>query len=224
MHIFSDHKRLLCVYAFLCLLFVLTAQDSLPETSTKVTDESSISLTTNTEATNNSQMDPKSSGIGALVRVVLVLALVCIAIYGIVYLIKKSTRINASDDPYLKNLALLPLGPSKSIQIISAGSQAFVVGVTDHSISLISELTDRELIDAMILTADKSIGIGGGSFASILAKFMPSFTTSGTKNSGNSADTQSNSTIQDSLSASDTAEFLRSQRERLRNSGEGKNL
>lgn len=217
MHFFSCNKRFLCVYAFLFIFFALAAQE--PPVAT---DESRISLTTPIATTNDNSLEESPfSGIGALVRVVVVLALVCIAIYGIVYLIKKSTRINASNDPYLKNLALLPLGPSKSIQIIAAGSQAFVVGVTDHSISLITELSDKELIDAMILTADKTMGPGQGSFASILSKFVPGLLPQHKQNTESSMEKNVNTPIQDSLSASDTAEFLRSQRERLRNSGEG---
>lgn len=221
MHIFSNYKRFVCVFTLLYVVLLLSAQDS----PNRITEESAISLTTDTVVSNETSPETsKASGIGALIRVVVVLALVCVAIYGIIYVLKKSTRINASDDPYLKNLALLPLGPSKSIQIISAGSQAFVIGVTDHGISLISELSDKELIDAMILTADKNSGPGQGSFSSILSKFLPTVSPQTKVKSEINSENNLNPSIQESLSASDTAAFLRSQRERLRNSGEDTKL
>ena len=59
-----------------------------------------------------------------------------------------------------KSVANLSLGQNRSAQILSVGSRAFLVGITDRSVNLIAELDDRELIDAMNLAADKTSSAG----------------------------------------------------------------
>ena len=89
-----------------------------------VQSESSIVL--EQEATDSpAAYQSSNNGAGALVRVVLVLLLVCAGLWGIMNLLKKSTRFNAADDPYLKVLASLPLSATQSVRVVSVGDRAF---------------------------------------------------------------------------------------------------
>ncbi|MDR1470687.1 MAG: flagellar biosynthetic protein FliO [Spirochaetaceae bacterium] len=89
----------------------------------------------------------------ALLRVILVLGLVAIAIYGLVFFLKKQSGARIRDDPYLKVLARTAVTPKAAAVVISVGDKAWLAGVTDEQVSLITEITDKEVVDAMLLDA-----------------------------------------------------------------------
>ena len=94
---------------------------------------------------------PVTSPLG-IFRVVLTLAVVAAAIYGVVFLLKKASRGGrVSQDPFLKVLAAVPIGTNRSVHVVTLGSQAWLVGAAEHGVNLISEITDKETLDAMIL-------------------------------------------------------------------------
>ncbi|MCL2810128.1 MAG: flagellar biosynthetic protein FliO [Treponema sp.] len=103
--------------------------------------------------------DDSASGTGmqsgvsawAIIRMILVLAIVAAAIYGIVFLFKKATRQTSSNDPFLKVLANTHLGANRYAQIVAVGSKAWLVGSSEGGVNLISEIEDKEIIDAMLL-------------------------------------------------------------------------
>ena len=137
----------------------------------------------------------ETSTVWLFVRMILVLVLVIACIYGIVWLLKKSMRPGAENDPYLKKTASITLSPGKTVQIVTLQDKAYLLGVSDSSITLISEIEDKELVDAMNLNTP----VGGNSkkpadFASLLASLTGS--------------------------AKRTERFLRSKRENLQNGGE----
>jgi flagellar protein FliO/FliZ len=209
-------RALLCI-TLLCAGFYISAQEaSVTQTPTPAVDETTVFLDTPAQTiADGANKASSANSIWILLRVVLVLAIVCAGIYGVVYLLKRTTKINAGNDPYLKNIASLALSPNKSVRVISVGSQAFIIGVTDQAISLIAELTDRELIDAMNLESDKNSSVPVGSFASVLTSFLPKAirpAVVGTKEE----DSETLSTG-DSASALATSDFLKKQRERIKN-------
>lgn len=218
MVIFSRKKTFLVVFCLFCLIPILFSQQAeKPQTSIPATDETTILLDTPTA--NDSNVIPSvssSANIWTLIRIVLILLIVCAGIYGTVYILKKSTKTNVANDPYLKNIATLMLSTNKSVRIISIGSQAFLVGVTDQAISLISEIEDKELIDAMNFEADRNATVPSGNFVSILTSLLP-------KKIRPIIQTPKKTTVtnktQESTSALATSDFLRKQRERIQNGG-----
>ena len=215
MILFSKKNTVTGILCFFLAIAPFFAQESMPEGQPPVpVDESTVFIDTAAEALETGiNKDSSASGFWILLRVVLVLALVCAGIYTVVYILKKSTKINAGNDPYLKNVALLPLSPNKSVRIITAGSQAFVIGVTEQAITLISEITDRELIDAMNLESDKSSSVPIGSFASVISSFLPKKVRE-TLVPEHKTDVPVSSG-EESTSALATTDFLKKQRERL---------
>lgn len=184
-----------------------------------VQSESSIVLEQE-ETDSPAAYQSSNNGAGALVRVVLVLLLVCAGLWGIMNLLKKSTRFNAADDPYLKVLASLPLSATQSVRVVSVGDRAFLIGLADHSCTLLTEITDRELIDSMLLESSRTGGAAAAAgFSSLIAKFLPLSQFTGEKKNTQTERPAKDDYLSDS--AADTADFLRRQRERLRNSGEG---
>ena len=104
-----------------------------------------------------------SSTVSMLVQLVISLAAVCALIYGVLYFIRRSKQFTAADDPFLKNVASLPIAPNKTLYIVTLIDTAYLIGASDASLSLIAEITDKELIDAMNLQ----------SFSSLLETFFP---------------------------------------------------
>jgi len=148
----------------------------------------------NSADASSSSLSSNASTVWLFARMILVLVLVIACIYGIVWLLKKSLRPGAENDPYLKKTASITLAPGKTVQIVTLQDKAYLLGVSDSSITLISEIEDKELIDAMNLNAP----VGGNGkkpadFASLLASLTGS--------------------------AKRTERFLRSKREDLNNGG-----
>ena len=108
---------------------------------------------------------PAPASVLSILRVLLTLVVVAAAIYGLVFLVKKFSRGGAAQDPFLKVLASARLGVNRSAHIVSVGSQAWLVGAAENGVNLISEIGDKEILDAMILedsrrTAEAQTGGG----------------------------------------------------------------
>jgi flagellar protein FliO/FliZ len=82
---------------------------------------------------------------------VLVLALAALAIYGVVYFIKRLARPQEIRDPHLKVLARIPLGSDSFAAVLSLGARAWLVGGGSGGINLISEVDDAESLETMLL-------------------------------------------------------------------------
>lgn len=119
-----------------------------------------------------SQRASGGSSVAMLFQLIIALAVVCALIYGVLYFIRRSKRFTAADDPFLKNVASLPLSPNKTLYVITLIDKAYLIGAADASLSLIAEITDKELIDAMNLHAAQTAG-PKQSFNSFLHTFFP---------------------------------------------------
>lgn len=172
-------------YALLCVLFLHFAaysqengvvsdiSENTPVTSAvqNSLDESSISLTSQNDAL---QQTSSVSTFKLFARMILVLAAVVACIYAVLWLFKRSMRTQESDDPFLRLVSSVPLGTGKSAQIITLVDRAYIVGVSESSVNLIAEVSDKELIDAMNLYSDEHKNVKKPrSFADILDIFMP---------------------------------------------------
>ena len=94
---------------------------------------------------------PAPASAFSIVRVILTLAVVAAAIYGIVFFIKRMSRPGTAQDPFLKILASTPLGANRSAHIVSVGSKAWLVGTSESSVNLIAEVDEKDVLDAMFL-------------------------------------------------------------------------
>lgn len=110
--------------------------------------------------------------IWSLLKVVLVLALAAAAVYGLVGLLKRGKAASAPEDAYLKVLARTPLSMKAQAAVISVGSRAWLVGVSDAGVSAIAEIDDRETLDKMLLAYSEKTASASAplSFAGILRR------------------------------------------------------
>lgn len=214
---FSIRSKTFAATVACMLLFVATIVSQETTVNTVGTEESAIVLDDSATVVPQEDFSNESpNNIWVLVRIVAVLLLVCAGIYGVVYLLKKSTGVNAASDPYLRVVSQLLLAPGKSIQVVTIGSQAFIVGVSENGIQYLTELSDKDLIDAMNFEADRNNNEPITSFSSIFSRFFPG----GSARASKSAEpTPSDTKDSNPLSAAGTADFIKRQRERLQNAG-----
>lgn len=126
------------------------------------------------ESQSNSTVANTGSSILPFINMILVLVAVIACIYGIVWLLRKSIRPGAEKDPYLKKTASITLAPGKTVQIVTLQDKAYLLGVSDSSITLISEINDKEFVDTMNLNTPMTGGKRPADFASILASLTGS--------------------------------------------------
>lgn len=151
-----------------------------PSGTTQSVDETTLKL--NDVSAGNTERSSIGASVWLFLRMILMLALVIVAIYAIMRFMKKSAKPAANDDPFLRFVSSVQLSPGKSVQVVTLLDHAYIIGVTDHSVNLIGEVTDKELVDSMNLYADKQQKTQKPrNFNDILSIFMPN----GPKENGN---------------------------------------
>jgi flagellar protein FliO/FliZ len=107
------------------------------------------------QSENAAASTAQGAGPLAVLRVVLVLALVATAIYGVTIFLKRIKTAPSQRDPFLKVLARTPVSAKTFAAGIGVGGKAYLVGVSDAAVSLIAEVTDKETVDAMFLDSSR---------------------------------------------------------------------
>jgi flagellar protein FliO/FliZ len=87
----------------------------------------------------------------SIVRMLLTLALAAVAVYGVVFFVKKGSRRNYLKDPFLRILASAHLGFNRYAHIVAVGSKAWLLGSSDGGVNLIGEIEDKDILNAMLL-------------------------------------------------------------------------
>lgn len=206
-------SKKLCAAALLLALIVAgagaqTQSESISE-STEIqspaspsVDESALLLNP-AGAAEAGRQSSAPSGIWLFVRMVFVLAVVVVCIYAVIRLMRHSMKTGDDSGPFLRKISSVSVAPGKSVQIVTLLDRAYLIGVSDAAVSLIGEVTDKELVDSMNLYADREQNAKRPrSFADILEIFMPG----GPRAKG--------SVFEDSVRR--TSDLLEKQRSRLR--------
>ena len=164
------------VAAFILAAFVfpVNAQETRPLSSVQSAevDETSLVLQeSGTEAAAETSVRSGSS-VWAVVRTIIALAVVAVAIYGVVFLLKKLARPPEAKSVHLKVLASQHLGSNRFVHVVAVGSKAWLVGASDGGVGLIAEIDDREAVDAMQLDDSRAAGASSASWTLDFNSFM----------------------------------------------------
>jgi flagellar protein FliO/FliZ len=115
-----------------------------------------------------------SSG-GSLVRTIVGLAVVIGVIYGLYWILKqvKASREEKASGTGLTALATLPLGAQRSLQLVRAGRELHLVGVSEHGVTPVRTYSEDEAEAAGLLDLEPEDGGegrngGGGVVASVI--------------------------------------------------------
>ncbi len=169
----------LCFVALSFSFLVAQESSSVPNEENQVIententfDESSVILSAPQE---NQAENRGSSTFSLLVRMIVVLIIVVACIYFVFRFMKKNMSTPENDDIFMRIVSSVNISPTKSVQIVTLTDKyAFMIGVSDDSVNLISQIDDTELIQAMNLYSDKQKKTNKPkNFADILDIFMP---------------------------------------------------
>jgi flagellar protein FliO/FliZ len=94
-----------------------------------------------------------SAGGGSIVRTIVGLAIVIGVIYGLYWILKqvKSSREEKASGQGLSALATLPLGPQRSLQLVRAGRELHLVGVSERGVTPVRTYSEDEAEAAGLL-------------------------------------------------------------------------
>jgi flagellar protein FliO/FliZ len=97
-----------------------------------------------------------SSAGGSLVRTFVGLAIVIAVIYGLYWVLKqvKASREEKASGQGLSAIATLPLGPNRTLQLVRAGRELVLVGVSEHGVTPVRTYTEEEAEAVGLLDAD----------------------------------------------------------------------
>lgn len=175
-------KKNLVVFLLIlvCSVFSVAAQQNASAEENQVIaqpqntfDETSILLGEGRQ--NQAPGGSGSSSFFLLLRMVLFLLIVVACIFLVFKFMKKTMAVPDNDDMFMRIVSSVNISPSKSVQIVTLTDKyAFMIGVSDDSVNLISQIDDPELIQAMNLYSDKQKKKSKPkNFADILDIFMP---------------------------------------------------
>ena len=119
----------------------------------RTVDETTLTLSDTTAPARAVKNTAGSNTLAYFLRMIVVLALVLAAIYGVYRLMKFLSKPRTTEDSAVKVLASTSLGPGKALHVIGLGSKAYLIGASDSAISLVAEVEDKEFIDALVLEA-----------------------------------------------------------------------
>ena len=144
-------------------------------------------------------------GVWDLIRMVLILALVVAAIYGIFYLIRRgSGQKKIAETELIQLWGSQGLPGNRWLHLVNVQKQVFLIGSSDASVSLIAEITDQESIDELRLQALTEQAPNRKNFADLLGGFF----NGGNPPAGNATSHKSR--------GSGPLDFIRGQRDRLK--------
>jgi flagellar protein FliO/FliZ len=114
-------------------------------------------------------------GGGSIVRTIVGLAVVIGVIYGLYWILKqvKSSREEKASGTGLIALATLPLGGQRSLQLVRAGRELHLVGVSEHGVTPVRAYSEEEadaagLLDLESLDDENGQNGGGGVVAGVI--------------------------------------------------------
>jgi len=196
-------KQLLLILILMGNVFFLSAQEEsgTQENRFPVINESDLPLFADGQDAPQAETEvPSSVGFSDLLRVIVILAAVIGAIYLLLYFLKKITPMDEQGEEKIRLLATRHLKRDSSLHIIEVGNQIFLIGSGSSNVNLISEITDQETKDQIHLEKESLHTIAGDNFRNLFRKGL-------SLGKGRKVSDQS-------------PEFLRNQRDRLRNLGD----
>lgn len=158
-------------------------------------------------AENGGELEVPSApviGIWDVIRMVVSLAVVVGAIYGLYFILKRFGGNKVTENDVITILDSKVIASNKSVHIIEAAGQYYLVGTADNGINVIDKIENKEAIDRLSLIKS-SANTTRRSFTDMIKSFFPGKQWDGSKKEG------------DTQGAGSSVEFLKKQRNKLEN-------
>jgi len=102
----------------------------------------------------NTEESSSTTLLWILVRIFLVLAILIGALYYILRFLNKNKGLKYPVKGEMRLISHLPLGAGRELQIVEVSGMLLVLGVSEHSITLIKEITDPLIKERIFLARD----------------------------------------------------------------------
>jgi flagellar protein FliO/FliZ len=108
-----------------------------------------------------------------IIKLVFSLFVVGLLIWLVFFLLAKGRKVVGASD-LIQILGTRAVAPNKYIQIVEVGDRVLIIGITDSSVSLLSEITDRETIQLLKTEKSKESAVKSPemSFTDFLKRFI----------------------------------------------------
>jgi flagellar protein FliO/FliZ len=170
-----------------------TAADKVDETTLTIPEETEDNPIQNREGLTTFTL-------WDFVRMVLILGGVIILIYGIFFMLKRFSGQRLQNNELFTLMSSQSIGNNKALHLVEVGKQIFLIGSADNTVSLISEIQDKESIDEIrFKLADNGGAIQQRNFKDVLSRLF-----------GGGANGSERKDMDQSI------EFIQKQRERLK--------
>ena len=157
------------VAAFVLLLDVADALGAEKPTGEKTPVNLNLDEKSGTEV-------PGASAGGSLVRTIVGLAIVIAVIYGLYWVLKqvKASKEDKASGQGLSALATLPLGPNRSLQLVRAGRELVLIGVSEHGVTPVRTYSEdeAEAVGLLDLEDEEPGDTGGNGGSGPLARVL----------------------------------------------------
>jgi flagellar protein FliO/FliZ len=98
---------------------------------------------------------PMPDPMGSTLRIISSLFAIIIIAFGLSWLIQKKAGFGGN--VFGKVLGILPLDNRRMIYLVDVMGKVLILGVTDSSINMLAEITDKDTLDALRLQNDKPL-------------------------------------------------------------------
>ncbi len=140
----------------------------------KALDESQIPLgAAANPATGQTQTAP-TAGVSTwdFLRMLLILACVIGVIYFLFWLLRRGAGKKIQENDLIHVLGSRGLSGNRALHLVEVGSSIYLVGSSDGGVELISEITEKESLDALRLKAAEQSPAGRRTFQQILSEIF----------------------------------------------------
>ncbi len=107
-----------------------------------------------------------------VVKTLIVLGALVGGFYYFFRFVTKKAGIQTLGRDVIKVLSVIPVGQNKFLQVIDLAGRIMVIGVSDASINLITEILDKDEIDRIRLLSSKSSPVQPGGFQDYIPKYI----------------------------------------------------
>jgi len=87
-----------------------------------------------------------------VVQMILALCLILVLAWGMIRIFGGNLR-GRTQGRYMRVLDEINLGPNRGVAVVEVGGKVFIVGITDHQLSMLGELDDKDIIEDMRMTS-----------------------------------------------------------------------
>jgi len=108
-------------------------------------------------------------------KTILILGMLVAGFYYFFRYVTKKAGMQVHGRDVLNVLAMVPVGPNKFLQIVDMAGRLLVIGVSDNSVNLLTEVRDKEEIDRIRLMSSRSMPVQENTFQDFVAKQIGRF-------------------------------------------------